>query len=52
MEYIEHRMPGEDFEEYLKQYRHGTMILNIRASGSSTAYWSCWRNTVLRGISS
>ena len=22
---------GEDFEEYLKQYRHGTMILNIKS---------------------
>ena len=23
--------PGEDFEEYLKDYRHGTLILNIKS---------------------
>ena len=29
--YISHNPfePGEDFEEYLKEYHHGTMILNI-----------------------
>lgn len=31
--YIEHNpfLAGEDFEEYLKNYRHGTMILNIKS---------------------
>lgn len=31
--YIQHEpfIPGEDFEEYLKQYHHGTMILNIKS---------------------
>ncbi len=31
--YIAHDpfIPGEDFEAYLKQYRHGTMILNIKS---------------------
>lgn len=31
--YISHNPfePGDDFEEYLKQYHHGTMILNIKS---------------------
>ncbi|GFI32641.1 hypothetical protein IMSAGC013_04045 [Lachnospiraceae bacterium] len=31
--YIQHNPfePGEDFEEYLKEYHHGTMILNIKS---------------------
>lgn len=31
--YIQHEpfIPGEDFEEYLKAYHHGTMILNIKS---------------------
>ena len=31
--YIEHNpfTGGEDFEEYLKEYHHGTMILNIKS---------------------
>lgn len=31
--YIEHNpfTPGEDFEEYLKEYKHGTMILNVKS---------------------
>lgn len=31
--YIQHNPfePGEDFEEYLKEYDHGTMILNIKS---------------------
>ncbi len=31
--YISHNPfePGEDFEDYLKEYRHGTMILNIKS---------------------
>lgn len=31
--YIQHNpfVPGEDFEEYLKEYHHGTMILNIKS---------------------
>ncbi len=31
--YIQHNPfePGEDFEEYLKSYRHGTMILNVKS---------------------
>ena len=31
--YIQHNPfePGEDFEEYLKHYHHGTMILNIKS---------------------
>lgn len=31
--YIQHNPfePGEDFEEYLKNYHHGTMILNIKS---------------------
>ena len=31
--YIQHNPfePGEDFEEYLTQYNHGTMILNIKS---------------------
>ena len=31
--YIQHNPfePGEDFEEYLKVYHHGTMILNIKS---------------------
>lgn len=31
--YIQHNPfePGEDFEEYLAQYSHGTMILNIKS---------------------
>lgn len=31
--YIQHNPfePGEDFEEYLKQYHHGTMILNVKS---------------------
>lgn len=31
--YIQHNPfePGEDFEEYLAQYNHGTMILNIKS---------------------
>lgn len=31
--YIEHNpfTPGEDFEEYLKEYHHGTIILNIKS---------------------
>ena len=31
--YISHNPfePGEDFEEYLKEYHHGTMILNIKS---------------------
>lgn len=31
--YIQHNPfeNGEDFEEYLKEYRHGTMILNIKS---------------------
>lgn len=31
--YIQHNPfePGEDFEEYLKAYHHGTMILNIKS---------------------
>ena len=31
--YIQHNPfePGEDFEEYLKKYHHGTMILNIKS---------------------
>ncbi len=31
--YIQHNPfePGEDFEEYLKNYGHGTMILNIKS---------------------
>jgi hypothetical protein len=31
--YIQHNPfePGEDFEEYLKEYHHGTMILNVKS---------------------
>lgn len=31
--YIQHNPfePGEDFEEYLKSYHHGTMILNVKS---------------------
>ena len=31
--YIQHNPfePGEDFEEYLKHYHHGTMILNVKS---------------------
>ena len=31
--YIQHNPfeAGEDFEEYLKEYHHGTMILNIKS---------------------
>ena len=31
--YIQHNPfePGEDFEDYLKEYHHGTMILNIKS---------------------
>ncbi len=31
--YIQHNPfePGEDFEEYLKEYKHGTMILNVKS---------------------
>lgn len=31
--YISHNPfePGEDFESYLKEYRHGTMILNVKS---------------------
>lgn len=31
--YIQHNPfePGEDFEEYLKKYHHGTMILNVKS---------------------
>lgn len=31
--YIQHNPfePGEDFENYLKEYQHGTMILNIKS---------------------
>lgn len=31
--YIQHNPfePGEDFEKYLKEYHHGTMILNIKS---------------------
>ena len=31
--YIQHDPfePGEDFEEYLKQYHHGTMIINVKS---------------------
>lgn len=31
--YISHNPfePGEDFEEYLKHYQHGTMILNVKS---------------------
>ena len=31
--YIQHNPfePGEDFEEYLKNYHHGTMILNVKS---------------------
>ena len=31
--YIQHEpfLPGEDFEEYLRHYYHGTMILNIKS---------------------
>ena len=31
--YIQHNPfePGEDFENYLKEYRHETMILNIKS---------------------
>ena len=31
--YISHNPfePGEDFEEYLKHYHHGTMILNVKS---------------------
>lgn len=31
--YIQHNPfePGEDFEEYLKAYHHGTMILNVKS---------------------
>lgn len=31
--YIQHNPfePGEDFEEYLKYYHHGTMILNVKS---------------------
>ena len=31
--YISHNRfePGEDFEEYLKHYHHGTMILNVKS---------------------
>ncbi len=31
--YIEHNpfTPGEDFEEYLESYHHGTMILNVKS---------------------
>lgn len=31
--YIQHNPfeAGEDFEEYLKEYRHGTMILNVKS---------------------
>ena len=31
--YIQHNPfeQGEDFEEYLKNYHHGTMILNIKS---------------------
>lgn len=31
--YLQHDpfMPGEDFEDYLKSYHHGTMILNIKS---------------------
>ena len=24
-------LPGEDFEKYLKYYKHGTMILNVKS---------------------
>ena len=27
---------GESFEEYLKNYNHGTMILNIKSEGIET----------------
>lgn len=31
--YLQHEpfIPGEDFEEYLKRYRHGTMIVNVKS---------------------
>lgn len=31
--YIQHNpfAPGEDFEEYLRHYKHGTMILNVKS---------------------
>lgn len=31
--YIQHNPfePGEDFEQYLKEYHHGTMILNVKS---------------------
>ncbi len=31
--YIQHEpfVPGEDFEDYLKNYHHGTMILNVKS---------------------
>ncbi len=31
--YLQHDpfTPGEDFEEYLKSYRHGTLILNVKS---------------------
>ena len=31
--YIQHNPfePGEDFEDYLKEYHHGTMILNVKS---------------------
>lgn len=31
--YIQHNPfePGEDFEEYLRHYKHGTMILNVKS---------------------
>ena len=31
--YIQHNpfIPGEDFESYLKEYHHGTMILNVKS---------------------
>ena len=31
--YIQHNPfePGEDFEEYLKEYHHGTMIINVKS---------------------
>ena len=34
VEYISniiHFEPGEDFEDYLKEYHHGTMILNVKS---------------------
>ena len=31
--YLQHDpfTPGEDFEEYLKEYHHGTMIVNVKS---------------------